>query len=374
MKGLRSLSIHALAAAACAFALPAQQPVRITFIGDSITESTPTYSSYRYYLYNDLTADGYSFEFVGPNWGVFGGSPAHFFPQQAHQAFSGWRCEHQIAQMSEFVEQSNPDIALIHLGTNDCIANQPIAQTVDELAVIIDQLRGQNPDITVLVAQIIPMDVPPAQPWRDVTGLNALIPAMVASKDSLQSRVVVVDHYTPFDPNQLPDGIHPNTAGEQMMAATWLAAIKPFMTPAADEFPNFGTSCQGTAPAPIEVEQIRGQAASLGHPYTVKVRNLPIGASVFGVIGFSDTLFNGTPLPLDLTLIGAPGCSLLTGPEITEGLVNQAGYASWTLQVPDDPLLIDLVVYEQTAALQPGLNALGLVLSEAAKFTIVDKQ
>ena len=98
-----------------------------------------------------------------------------------------------------------------------------------------------------------------------------------------------------------------------------------------------------------------------------------LGVALFGLLGTSDTSFGGGPLPIDLTLIGATGCSLLTGPEITFALSNQTGFASWTFLVPDDPLLVGAVIYEQAAALQVGLNPLGLTLSDAAKFTIVDK-
>ncbi|MCA8943951.1 MAG: hypothetical protein KDB80_15410 [Planctomycetes bacterium] len=373
MKRPGSIWVHVFTILATAAVLSAQTTVKICILGDSITESRTGYASYRYYLDQHLTTGGYAFDFVGHNYGVFGGSP--LFPgfDQDHESYSGWRIEHIAFQLEEWAQETQPDIALIHLGTNDLIANQSVSSSIDELATLVDILRGVNPDITVLIAQIIPMYVPPAQPWRDVTALNAAIPAMVTGKDTVQSRVVTVDQNTGFSTSLLFDGLHPNDTGEQLMAQVWFDALVPFMTPAVIEFSNYGTSCQGTAPEPMHVEQIRGQAASLDHPYTVKVYHAPIGAALFGLLGTSDTSFGGGPLPIDLTLIGATGCSLLTGPEITFALSNQTGFASWTFLVPDDPLLVGAVIYEQAAALQVGLNPLGLTLSDAAKFTIVDK-
>ena len=84
--------------------------------------------------------------------------------------------------------------------------------------------RAANPRVTVLLAQIIPVDQ-----LRAATRIRALNGEIVKLGERLhqdRSPVVVVDQHSGFDASiDTYDGVHPNAAGEDKMARRWLAAL-----------------------------------------------------------------------------------------------------------------------------------------------------
>ncbi len=117
-----------------------------------------------------------------------------------------------------------PDVVLLHLGTNDIFQGQSNSSTVAEIGEVIDELRVANPDVTVLLAQIIPVS------WvggdRMVAGLNRRLELFAAGASTASSPVVLVDQYTGFNAWWMTiDGVHPNEIGEQLMADRWYDAM-----------------------------------------------------------------------------------------------------------------------------------------------------
>ena len=343
------------------------QTVKICPLGDSITESDNGRASYRYYLDQLLTGGGYSFDFVGHNYGVFSGTPLYANFDQNHESYSGWQVNHILLDLQWWTQETVPDVFIIHLGTNDLLAFQSDASTIAELTTCIDVIRGVNPYATVLVSQIIPMV------FRNVTGLNGLMPAMVSSLDTPHSRVVLVDQYTGFDLglHLLPDGLHPNDAGEQRMASIYYTALQSLLAPppSAPSFPS--TGCAGSANIPGSLSPVVGQAPVIGQTYTLRVDNAPPSALAFGFLDVDATQFQGVPLPIDLTPLGAPGCNLYVGPTLTQPLVPGAGFLAWSVPVPNDPLISGTLVYQQVAFVDPSLNALGLTTTNATVTAIL---
>ena len=95
----------------------------------------------------------------------------------------------------------------------------------EALAGIVARLRSANPRVTVLLAQLIPTSRAALRPG--IERLNAEIPGLAARLDSAPSRVLAVDHASGFDAaRDTRDGIHPNAAGEEKMAAVWHGALQ----------------------------------------------------------------------------------------------------------------------------------------------------
>jgi lysophospholipase L1-like esterase len=84
------------------------------------------------------------------------GCPVVF--DQDHEGWLGYRVEQVIDEVTPRVEVLQPDVALIHLGTNDLSQRQGPVGTAEELESFVTGLQAAVPDITVLVAQIIPCD------------------------------------------------------------------------------------------------------------------------------------------------------------------------------------------------------------------------
>lgn len=77
------------------------------------------------------------------------------------------------------------------------------------------------------VAQIIPMNPSNcAQCGQRVQNLNKALPAWAESKNSTESPITVVDCWTGFDTARMTgDGVHPNSAGNEKLAATWFEPL-----------------------------------------------------------------------------------------------------------------------------------------------------
>ena len=71
------------------------------------------------------------------------------------------------------------------------------------------------------------------------------------------------------------------------------------------------------------------------------------------------------PLPLDLAILGAPGCMLATDALATDLLIAGPGPNPWSFAVANNPALMCFEFYQQGAVLDPTANAFGFVLSNA---------
>jgi acyl-CoA thioesterase-1 len=207
-------------------------------LGDSITEgqgnangNTPR-ETWRRPLWQMLEDGGYSVDFSGTHHGLrpTSGDPTHFDFDLDNEAHSGFRADMIKDQLPGWLNQAGaPDIVLMHLGTNDFMAGQSVSSTVADIGGIIDELRAANPNVTILLAQIIPADYPQINN-ADITAFNAALPDLVSQKQESGSQIVLVDQNTGFDATtDTVDGIHPTPAGEEQMAQRWFTALKPFL-------------------------------------------------------------------------------------------------------------------------------------------------
>jgi hypothetical protein len=59
----------------------------------------------------------------------------------------------------------------------------------------------------------------------------------------------------------------------------------------------------------------------------------------------------GNSLPIDLRLIGLPGCAQYVSLDATVPLASQGSTASWNIPIPNDPSLATLEFFLQTVVL-----------------------
>lgn len=137
-------------------------------------------------------------------------------------------------------------------------------------------------------------------------------------------------------------------------------------TPAS--YQNYGQGCPGTNLQIPRLDTVDELLPWVGEAWSLEVTGIPVAAYniPFGLIGKSRTSANGIPLPLDLGVIGMPGCFLLmSGDESTTVLPNQTGRAPWDITFPLDLRMVGQDFFLQAAVLDPGVNALGLTVSNA---------
>lgn len=199
---------------------------RIMPLGNSITQANTSHNSYRRALWHLLKNNGYSVNFVGTLNTNFGGPPPNPDFDLDHEGHWGWRADRLLQYINQWAYQTEPDIVLLHAGTNDTRQGETISSTVGELGKIIDEIRTVNPQVIILFAQLVGGDSN-----SRIASLNMEIAKLAAQKNTSQSRIILVNQSTGFNTQtDTYDGIHPNSAGEQKIAGKWFEALKTVLT------------------------------------------------------------------------------------------------------------------------------------------------
>jgi hypothetical protein len=118
-----------------------------------------------------------------------------------------------------------PDVALMHFGGADILADMPVAGVMKAYSTLLAQLRLVNPNAIMLAAQHTP------EGKDAILQLNADIAKWAMDNSTPQSPVIAVDLYTGILPSDLSDGVHLNLSGSQKVADRFYAALKPFFKP-----------------------------------------------------------------------------------------------------------------------------------------------
>jgi lysophospholipase L1-like esterase len=203
---------------------PPGETVRIYPLGDSITKGRIGHWSYRRDLEAALVDAGCSFDFVGSASGPSSGPGAPLVDRD-HEGHSGLRTDQIRKRMHNWLPGNDHEWVLLHAGTNDVLQGTSITLARNELGRIIDKLRERNPNVGILIAQIIP-NLPENE--FAVSQLNDEIAGLAADKHTAGSPVILVDQYSGYSSAAHNyDGIHPNDAGEARMADRWFDALRP---------------------------------------------------------------------------------------------------------------------------------------------------
>ncbi|GAA2590112.1 hypothetical protein GCM10010304_38260 [Streptomyces roseoviolaceus] len=212
-----------LAVAPRATAAPAADPVRVMPLGDSITGSP---GCWRAVLWNRLVNSGYTdIDFVGtlPTQGC---GQAHDGDNEGH----GGELVTNVADQNLLpgrLAATRPDIVVMHFGTNDVWSSIAPDRILAAYTKLVTQMRASDPDMRILVAQLIPMNPSScAACAQRVVDFNARIPAWARATSTDRSPVTVVDQWTGFSTaGDTYDGVHPNASGDDKIAARWYPAL-----------------------------------------------------------------------------------------------------------------------------------------------------
>ncbi|MDI6097512.1 SGNH/GDSL hydrolase family protein [Actinoplanes sp. NEAU-A12] len=201
-------------------------PLRIMPLGDSITVGvgSPGRSGYRIDLQRRLREAGVTTDFVGSQSDGDGGD-------LDHEGRGGWTVDQIAAQVDHRLAESEPDVVLLHAGTNNITRSEDPAAVAGKLSALIDRVRTRVPDAQVYVATIIGTAV--GSEVAANRAYNALIPGLVRAKGPQvhlvdQSTVTGLDIY---------DRHHPNAFGYRKMAHNWYEAMRATLHP---EWPGTG--------------------------------------------------------------------------------------------------------------------------------------
>jgi lysophospholipase L1-like esterase len=223
---------------------------KIMPFGDSITDgyNADTPGGYRVELFRLAHSAGKNITFVGSGWNgpdTVDGAP---FPHN-HEGHSGWtiapaggRSGISTLLKNDSTTQSvmlkyTPHIVLLMIGTNDAIDNYDMANAPTRLGALIDTIFSQLPEVLLVVAQPIPARGDASK--GDDTGLSAriktfddAIPGVVKARADQGKHILVVDMFTPFNPNKaslLEDQWHPNLQGYVLLGTQWYQVLQSLL-------------------------------------------------------------------------------------------------------------------------------------------------
>ncbi len=190
--------------------------LKIMPLGDSITFGDPdiSYGSYRNLLWTLLTDDGCIVDFVGSQKSGKG------IPDPDNEGHSGWKITNikNGIDSEGWLETYQPDIILLHIGSND-IRHGYLTDAPANLSALLDDILLRLPQVHVIVAQIVPFS---SGPTRGHRSYNDAIPAIAASKGP---RVSMVDMQNVLSNGDFADSYHPTAEGYDKLARAWESAI-----------------------------------------------------------------------------------------------------------------------------------------------------
>jgi hypothetical protein len=180
---------------------------------------------YREPLYVNLTNGSYSFDFVG---GLTDGS----IPDPNHEGHLGWRADEILngktsepaaGKLANWLPASQPDVILLHIGTNDITQGNQDANEVNAILNVIDAYEAENiKNVPVVLARII--DRVPNNPATTAynNDLNTMAAKRIANGDNI---IIVNMQYALNYSTDMADNLHPNDSGYVKMANVWYNAL-----------------------------------------------------------------------------------------------------------------------------------------------------
>ena len=114
------------------------------------------------------------------------------------------------------------DIFVLELGANDGLRGLPLEQTRKNLQGIIDKVKSKFPGVKVVIAGMM---VPPNLGNDYTKEFQAIFPDL-AKKNEATLIPFLLDGVAGIENLNLPDGIHPNAEGHQIVAGNVMKAIE----------------------------------------------------------------------------------------------------------------------------------------------------
>ena len=123
------------------------------------------------------------------------------------------------------------DIFILELGINDAFRGVPVDQIQNNLQQIIDKVKARNPDVRVVIAGM----QQPNYATDDYVAAFGKMFAELASKNGTLLVPYLLDGVAGDPSLNLPDGIHPNAAGQKILADNVWRVLEPVARETAAE-------------------------------------------------------------------------------------------------------------------------------------------
>ena len=130
----------------------------------------------------------------------------------------------------------------------------------------------------------------------------------------------------------------------------------------------YGIGCPGSAGVPVHTAT---GTPDIGGQVDYALSTAPKNTLATLMLGNSNTLWNSTPLPFHMNVLGATNCYLRANPLVTfNGSTGASGSMSVPLDLPLIPALVGGKLYTQYLVVDPPANALGIVTTRGITTSI----
>ncbi|MBI5849901.1 MAG: hypothetical protein HZB39_02510 [Planctomycetes bacterium] len=170
-------------------------------------------------------------------------------------------------------------------------------------------------------------------------------------------------------PAQLRAPLAYHAASDQVVllandGATWIYDA-PTLAPAT--FATFGAGCPGGNGIPV-LAASSGSLPYVGSPFRVELTGLGSGPFLWplAIVGFSDSMWGSHALPLGLSSIGLPDCTLYVEVAIAEPMARVGDLATKAIEVPANGGLVGRDFWLQALVIDVGAAG-GAALSNAGR-------
>jgi len=217
---------------------PTEFKIATTFIlplGDSITQGSGIPGGYRKHLYDFLTDDGYKIEFVGTKiQNCF--SPCDDTKINLHDGHGGKTIQYIDENINGWMQtyEHDPDIILLLIGTNDFGQKLPnLKNAINKWDSLIDKIVRLKPHAHVIASNLLERKDRKTnnkiKKW-----FNPFVQDVVNKHAGKGHKVSFVNLRSDVPLKYMPDGLHPNSKGYELMAMAFRTAIKKVVAPNGD--------------------------------------------------------------------------------------------------------------------------------------------
>ncbi len=197
----------------CALSTSASPMKTILVLGDSLSDGfqLPRSDAYPALIANKLRAAGLNF-------------------QVTNASASGGTTEGGLQRLPPHLKRKI-DIFILELGINDAFRGVPVDQIRANLQAIIDQVKARNPSVRVVIAG---MQLPNYAADDYVSAFGKMF-GELATKNGAALVPYLLDGVAGDPSLNLPDGIHPNAAGQRILAENVWRVLEPVARQTAAE-------------------------------------------------------------------------------------------------------------------------------------------
>lgn len=186
-------------------------------LGDSLTHGDLVPGGYRTELWRKLAADGDKINFVGS---MSSGPPT--LGDGDHEGHIGWEIGQVAGQIQGWIAADQPDIILLHIGSNDLDHGVPASEMTGRLSQLLGNIFAAKPNTYVIISSLVLTNRGDKANWL---AYNASIPGVVAAYRNQGYKLVTIDMSNLLSESDLQDGLHPNFNGYNKMAHAWYPVV-----------------------------------------------------------------------------------------------------------------------------------------------------